>query len=172
MYICPLLCSDCGVREQCSNIWVPNSRKQYLFWIPASVETFKTARHSCAVKCMSSSSAPGVSAVPSTRNSLLRWSIPPWSRDLELLKELFLTGGTCYWDAVSASVHFSGCSERSSGSLPHLKLIMHKPPWAHTHIRLVPTLGPAPQSPCKLSLATLSCTGWRWKGQLSFRRTS
>lgn len=55
--------------------------------------------------------------------SPVRWSIPPRSRDLELLKELCLTGGTCYWDAGSASVHFSGCSERSSGQPP--------PPQAH-----------------------------------------
>lgn len=120
----PLLHSSSCVREQCSNVWVSHSRKQHLFWIPASVETFKTARHSCAVRCMSSSSAPGVPAVLSTRTvSPVRWSMPSRPRDLELLKELYLTEGTCCWDAGSASVHFSGCSQWSSGQ--------HPPPQTH-----------------------------------------
>lgn len=55
--------------------------------------------------------------------SPVRWSIPPQSRDLELLKELSLTEGTCYWDIGSASVHLSVCSERSSSQPP--------PPQAH-----------------------------------------
>lgn len=114
MHICLLMHSGSCVREQRSN--VSNSRKQHLFWIPASVETFKAARHSCAVRCMSSSSAPGVPAVPSMRNSLSCEVVnTPMIKGFRAVERAFLDKKTCYWGAGSVSVHFSGCSERSSG---------------------------------------------------------
>lgn len=175
MHICPLLCFGSCVKEQYSNVWSQTAESSigsdYLpLWKLIKMPDIPVVWGVCPPAVL----LVFLQSLAQRTISPVRWSMPLWPRDLELLKELYLTGGTCYGDASSASVHFSGsgqlweklrtASPTSSSSHTNLP--------GHPHIRLVPTLPPAPQFSCKLSLATVSCTGCRWKAQLPCRRTS
>lgn len=156
-------------RAQCSNVWVSNSRKQRLFWKPASVETFKTARHSCTVRCMSSSSSPGVPAVPLQGGEYPHEQVV--SKMLKVLLPARRISLSRCWFCIRALLwllraQLPTTAPTSTSSLASI------PGQTRTILALPPTLAPAPQSSWKVSLVTLGSTTGRSHVQLTFRTGS
>lgn len=92
------------------------------------METFKTARHSCVVRCMSSSSAPGVPAVPSARNAVspARWPLPPRSSGFEGAESAFTWQKELAVEVLALRLGSGAhlCTEEPSSVLP-IEVLRH-----------------------------------------------